>query len=200
MNAAFDVLRAASPLWLDRIALAANSLAEADIAEAISFNFSFLDRVPQDLIARRRAAGKPTLFYTWAEPIAPNTITGTPPYNVRTLPWVVAQRKLDGYLRWSYNSWPEDVYRQPRFRYAQGDEYLVYPGADGPVSSIRWEVFKDGLEDVELLDLVTRRPGAGAVAAVEALAAVDAAGPSAPSSWAALLAHRARLIAALARD
>jgi hypothetical protein len=198
MDAVSAVLRAANPAWLERIALAANSLAEADIAEAISFNFSFLDRVPQELIGRRRAAGRPTLFYTWAEPTAPNTITATPAHNVRTLPWVVAQRGLDGYLRWTYNSWPADVYRQPKFRYSQGDEYLVYPGAEGPVSSIRWELFRDGQEDVEPLDLDRRRGGAGAEAAGEALAAVDATAPSTPANRATLLANRARLIEALA--
>lgn len=200
MNAAFAVLRAASPAWLDRIALAANSLGEADIAEAISFNFSFLDRVPQELIDRRRSAGKPTLFYTWAEPTAPNTITATPLYNVRALPWVVARRSLDGYLRWTYNSWPADVYRHPKFRYAQGDEYLVYPGDTGPVSSIRWEVFRDGQEDVELLDLARLRLGAAAPVVTEALVAVDPTALGTPESWAALLAHRARLIEALAGE
>ncbi|HEY3288416.1 MAG TPA: glycoside hydrolase domain-containing protein [Gemmatimonadaceae bacterium] len=198
MTAVFDLLRAAGPAWPNRVALAANSLAEGDIAQVIAFNFAFLDRVPQALIDRRRAAGRRTLFYTWAEPVAPNTITGTPPYNLRTLPWVAAARHLDGYLRWSYNSWPRDVYEQPKFRYAQGDEYLVYPGADGPVSSIRWELFRDGLEDVELLDLAGKQTG-GSARAAEALAAVNAVGSSASASWASLVAHRARLIAALAR-
>ncbi|MGW9630299.1 glycoside hydrolase domain-containing protein [Agromyces sp. NPDC055520] len=198
MNAAFAVLDAVSPEWRDKIALAANSLAEADIAEAISFNVSFLDDVPQQLIDERRAAGEPTLFYTWNEPTVPNTVVPTPPYNTRSLGWIVEQRDLDGYLRWTYNSWPEDVYADPSFRYGQGDEYIVYPGEAGPVSSTRWELFRDGQDDAELLDLAKQALGADHPVVAAALAGVDAAGASNPSSWARMLDHRAALIAALA--
>ncbi|GAA6525143.1 glycoside hydrolase domain-containing protein [Intrasporangium sp. DVR] len=197
MNAAFDVLRSVDPVWLDKIALAANSLAEADIAEAISFNVTFLDSVPQSLIDSRRAAGKPTLFYTWNEPTAPNTVVPTSPFNTRTLGWVVEQRDLDGYLRWTYNSWPEDVYDDPSFRYGQGDEYIVYPGEDGPVSSTRWELFQDGQDDAELLDLAKAELGADAPVVTAALDGVEPAGASTPAAWHGLLDHRAELIAAL---
>ncbi|MFD4421720.1 glycoside hydrolase domain-containing protein [Agromyces sp. NPDC058484] len=197
MNAAFAVLDAVSPEWRDKIALAANSLAEADIAEAISFNVSFLDDVPQSLIDERRAAGKPTLFYTWNEPTVPNTVVPTPPYNTRTLGWVVEQRDLDGYLRWTYNSWPEDVYADPSFRYGQGDEYIVYPGEDGPVSSTRWELFRDGQDDAELLDIAKAELGADHPVVAAALDGIDPAGASTPAAWATMLDHRAALIAAL---
>ncbi|GAA4891111.1 hypothetical protein GCM10025789_04760 [Tessaracoccus lubricantis] len=169
MNAMFAVLESVNPEWSGKIALAANTLAEADIADYISFNLSFLGSVSQDLIDSRRANGEPTLFYTWAEPTNPNTITATRPVNVRVLPWVVEQRDLDGYLRWTYNSWPTNVYENPKFRYAQGDEYLVYPGADGPVTSIRWELFKDGQEDAELLDIAKVELGTQHAAVAAAL-------------------------------
>ncbi|MCD2441201.1 NPCBM/NEW2 domain-containing protein [Agromyces sp. SYSU K20354] len=198
MNAAFAVLDAVSPEWRDKIALAANSLAEADIAEAISFNVSFLDDVPQSLIDERRAEGKPTLFYTWNEPTIPNTVVPTPPFNTRSLGWVVEQRDLDGYLRWTYNSWPEDVFADPTFRYGQGDEYIVYPGDDGPVSSTRWELFRDGQDDAELLDLAKEQLGADDPVVAAALDGIDPAGASTPAAWASMVDHRAALIAALA--
>lgn len=198
MQSAFALLRAADTAWLGRIALAANTLAESDLAEAISFNYAFLEQVPAALIARRRSAAQPTLFYTWAEPVVPNTIVATPPYNVRTLPWVAVGHGLGGYLRWAYNSWPARVREQPSFRYAQGDEYLVYPGDSGPVSSIRWELFQDGLEDAELLDLALRRGGRSADAARAALAAIDPAGASTPALRRLLGSERSRVIAALA--
>ena len=87
MNAMFAVIDEANPEWNDKVALAANSLAEADIANYISFNLTFLDRVSQELIDSRGAEGKPTLFYTWNEPSSPNTVVKTPPFNVRALPW-----------------------------------------------------------------------------------------------------------------
>ena len=67
------------------------------------------------------------------------------------LPWISAQRNLDGFLRWSYNSWTRDPFRQPVHIFTQGDEYLVYPGKNGPMSSIRWEQLKEGIEDYELI-------------------------------------------------
>lgn len=199
MNAAFDIIKAVSPDWEHKIALAANTLAEADIAEAISFNYSFLDQVPQQLIERRRAAGQPTLFYTWAEPVVPNTVTATPPFNSRTLGWVVEQRNLDGYLRWTYNSWPTDVFTDPSFRYAQGDEYLVYPGETGPVSSVRWELFRDGQDDAELLNLARKTLGSHDARLTAALAGVNAEAASVAASWNSLLTHRETLLTALAQ-
>jgi hypothetical protein len=40
---------------------------------------------------------------------------------------------------------------------AQGDGFLVYPGPDGPVNSIRWELVRDGLEDCDYLALLRER-------------------------------------------
>ncbi|HEO69907.1 MAG TPA: DUF4091 domain-containing protein [Candidatus Hydrogenedentes bacterium] len=38
-----------------------------------------------------------------------------------------------------------------------GDRCLVYPGASGPVSSIRWETLRDGIEDYDYLVLLMAR-------------------------------------------
>ena len=35
--------------------------------------------------------------------------------------------------------------------FSNGDGIFVYPGSDGPLSSLRLENFRDGLEDLELL-------------------------------------------------
>ncbi|MBI5093723.1 MAG: DUF4091 domain-containing protein [Candidatus Hydrogenedentes bacterium] len=40
---------------------------------------------------------------------------------------------------------------------ANGDGFLVYPGADGPVNSIRWETIRDGIEDYDYLAMLTAR-------------------------------------------
>ena len=75
------------------------------------------------------------------------------------LPWIASQRRLDGFLRWSFNSWTDDVFRQPVHIFTQGDEYLVYPGPDGPASSIRWEQLREGIEDFELVQTARARHG-----------------------------------------
>jgi hypothetical protein len=38
-----------------------------------------------------------------------------------------------------------------------GDGLLVYPGADGPVDSIRWEIIRDGIEDYDYLRILADR-------------------------------------------
>lgn len=157
MDAVYAVIHDVAPMWDGRTALAANSLAEADIAHVISFNHSFLADVPAETIRDRRAAGEPTLFYTYYSPVRPNTVTASPPMSARMLGWEVARYDLDGYLRWTYNSWPKDVFAHPSHRYGQGDEYIVYPGADGPISSLRWESLRDGVDDAEVLRLLREK-------------------------------------------
>jgi hypothetical protein len=200
MAVVFDVLTDEAPEWLDKVAIAANSLDVQDYADYVSYNYSFLDSVPDEDIARRRAEGKPTLFYTYFNPVRPNTVTASPPISARVLGWVVAQRNLDGYLRWTYNSWPQDVYTDPSFRYGQGDEYIVYPGADGPVSSIRWETFTDGLDDAELLRRYAERFGRDDALFAQVLGAVDPRAQSSAPAWSAMLTGRNAVLQRLASD
>jgi hypothetical protein len=75
------------------------------------------------------------------------------------LPWISARRHLDGFLRWSYNSWTPDPFKQPVHIFSQGDEYLVYPGENGPMSSIRWEQLKEGIEDFDLVAQLRKKDG-----------------------------------------
>lgn len=191
MDAVFGVIRDEAPEWDGRISLAANSLAEADIAHSISFNHSFLADVPAELIAERLERGEPTLFYTFYDPVRPNTVTASPPMSSRMLGWEVARYRLDGYLRWTYNSWPADVRENPSFRYGQGDEYIVYPGQDGPVSSLRWESLRDGLDDAEILRLLREQDSALVDELLTGIAADDA---DEPIAWASMIDIRERAL------
>ena len=38
-------------------------------------------------------------------------------------------------------------------KWAHGDPFVVYPGPDGPIDSIRWEVFAESLQDYALLQM-----------------------------------------------
>lgn len=193
MEAVYDVIREVAPMWDGRTSLAANSLAEADIARSISFNHSFLADVPAEIIASRRAAGEPTLFYTFYEPVRPNTVTASAPMSSRMLGWEVARYDLDGYLRWTYNSWPADVAEHPSHRYGQGDEYLVMPGEEGPISTLRWESFRDGIDDAEILFRL-READPDRLAEVLAAIAADDAGTR--TAWWAMLTGRESALAA----
>lgn len=51
--------------------------------------------------------------------------------------------------------WPEIEWNCFTFNHANGDGHLIYPGLDGqPISSIRFECIRDGIEDYEMLWLL----------------------------------------------
>lgn len=67
-----------------------------------------------------------------------------------------------GFLHWGYNYWFRhqsrtlldpfaelSAYTWPGWAY--GDTFLVYPGENGPIDSMRWEVFAESLNDFRLL-------------------------------------------------
>ncbi|WP_420808023.1 DUF4091 domain-containing protein [Brachybacterium endophyticum] len=108
----------------------------------------------------------------------------------------MARYDLDGYLRWTYNSWPQDVLEHPSFRYGQGDEYIVYPGRRGPVSSIRWESLRDGLDDAEILRRAREADPELTRDVFASLAADDA---DTRSAWFAMAEGRERCLRRLGR-
>ena len=55
----------------------------------------------------------------------------------------------DPFLDASLGYWPGLPY---------GDPFVVYPGKDGPLDSIRWEVFAESLQDYALLQTAGLKP------------------------------------------
>ena len=71
--------------------------------------------------------------------------------------------ELAGFLQWGFNFWYSqysireiDPFRVTDAGHAfpAGDAFLVYPGADGPIDSIRAEVFFEALQDQRALQLL----------------------------------------------
>lgn len=67
-----------------------------------------------------------------------------------------------GFLHWGYNYWYQSQTRNLIDPYTVqdgmlwplwpfGDTFMVYPGTDGPIDSIRWEIFGESLQDYSLL-------------------------------------------------
>lgn len=139
-----------APAFDERIAVA-GTVDTAQVADNLSVGWNSLKDTTPELIEERRKAGKLTTYYVYGLPAHPNTLAYSPAVEARMLPWISAERRLDGLLRWSYNSWPANVFREPVFVFTQGDEYLVYPGEGRPMSSIRWEQLREGIEDFELV-------------------------------------------------
>lgn len=157
MTVVRDFVHEVAPEFDERIAVA-GTLDTEGIAHNLSVGWRDLEKVTDELVKRRRQAGKRTTFYVYGWPPHPNTLAFSPAVEARMLPWIAAQRHLDGLLRWSYNSWPAEVFTDPVFVFVQGDEYLVYPGEKGrPMSSVRWEQLREGIEDFELVAQVRER-------------------------------------------
>ena len=86
----------------------------------------------------------------------------------RLIPWQTFKVNADGFLFWCLNRWsgndtPVFDPAQPRIRtdwnpaldggYFHSSAMYLYPGSDGPVSSLRLENFRDGIEDYDMLML-----------------------------------------------
>ncbi|NKB71612.1 MAG: DUF4091 domain-containing protein [Candidatus Latescibacteria bacterium] len=75
---------------------------------------------------------------------------------------------LAGFLQWGFNFWYTQYSKRSLdpFRetdaggaFPSGDAFLVYPGAEGPIDSLRGEVFLEGLQDQRALQLLEKLQG-----------------------------------------
>lgn len=105
--------------------------------------------IPSDITsqaATRRAAGKNTTFYVCCADPSPNSFVYSPPAQNVWLGWYAAKLKVDGTLRWAYDSFVADPLVDTRHsRFQAGDCFMVYPGR----SSVRWERLREGIQDNE---------------------------------------------------
>ena len=93
----------------------------------------------------------------------------TPLPKLRMAGWLFYKLGAKGFLHWGHNYWYvfcTGTMGEP-FRDAAngawpglptGDPFVVYPGANGPVSSVRWEVFSESLQDYALLQSAGVKP------------------------------------------
>lgn len=153
---ALALLRRVAPEFIRRTQMAGTAEVGPD-ARNLSLGLDSLRTASDAWIRARHARGEITTFYAWAGDTHPNTLTFSPAVEARMMGWIVADRHLDGWLHWAWNDWTAGVFRDPLYAFSQGDEYLVYPGAHGPLSSIRWELLQDGIEDAVLVRLARRR-------------------------------------------
>lgn len=151
-----NLLENVAPEFLDQTQMAGTKDV-SKYAQNLSLSIDSLKQASQKWIKERRKNGKTTTYYVWAGDHHPNTLTFSPAVESRMMAWVAADYKLDGFLRWAYNSWPHDVFNNPVYAFTQGDEYFVYPGENGPMSSIRWELLKEGIEDYELMHMLREK-------------------------------------------
>ncbi|HOW19390.1 MAG TPA: DUF4091 domain-containing protein, partial [Phycisphaerae bacterium] len=121
---------------------------------------------------QRQQAGDELWFYTCLGPQGEyaNRFIEQPLIKTRLLHWINFKYGATGYLHWGYNHWGNhDPYRQLAIPWdggAQhlpaGDAWIVYPGKEGPLDSIRFEAMRDGIVDYELLSRLAERDQAAA--------------------------------------
>lgn len=115
-----------------------------------------------DFFQERKSKGEQVWFYTCLSPTSGymNRMVDYHLLPVRLLHWQNFRYDLPGYLHWGLNHWREDPFRNLELLLSgetylpPGDTHIVYPGKYGPLSSIRLEAMRDGIEDYELLRLL----------------------------------------------
>jgi hypothetical protein len=115
----------------------------------------------------QRKLGDRVWVYTCCDPGGPwlNRLLDTELLRPALLGWGIARYRLDGFLHWGLNHYRKDqdpfkrsvVPLNADNRLPAGDTHIVYPGANGPWSSLRLEAQREGFEDCELLRLLRER-------------------------------------------
>ncbi len=103
------------------------------------------------MVKRMREKGQLVSFYTACEPRFPNLFLYSSLREARMLPWFAWKYDLSGYTRWAVNAFPDDVWKQPNFKWHSGDMYFLYPGEKGPLDGMRFELMRQGIQDYEAL-------------------------------------------------
>ncbi len=107
-----------------------------------------------DMLQARKEAGYKSTFYVCMHPLKPNTYVTSPTAEAEWLGLFAAANRLDGFLRWAYNSWNRNPFEHAHFvNWSPGDCWLVYPGN---LSSVHFERLRDGMEEFEKIALLRR--------------------------------------------
>lgn len=94
----------------------------------------------------------------------PNRFFNFPSARNRIMGILMYKYDIAGFLHWGFNFWYSqysinqklDPYKDPDAgqAFCGGDAFMVYPGEQGPVDSIHYEVFREGLQDLRALRLL----------------------------------------------
>lgn len=142
-----------------------------------------IDCIDQEFLSAEQARGHEVWWYICcsAKHPYPNCLIDYPVIDSRVPFWMMFDAGVSGYAYWTVNWWAKGPFTDPKsFANTNGDGMLIYPGAKGPIDSVRWEAIRDGCEDYEYLALLRERVAAAAAAGrsddalAEGRAALDA--------------------------
>jgi len=120
-----------------------------------------------------RSRGDEVWWYICISPTHPfaNWFIEYPAIEARLLWWMAYQQGVTGFLYYTANRWPNQDepmrvdgnsrtnWNPASYRTANGDGCLFYAGPDEPITTIRLENVRDGIEDYELLRLLEESGG-----------------------------------------
>ncbi|MCK4649558.1 DUF4091 domain-containing protein, partial [bacterium] len=141
-------------------------------------SFSMFEKEREKYEERLKAGDELWLYCCLGSPeegSAPSFVLESEASDLRIIPWICHKYGVTGFLyyaitHYKYNcpakgkAWPEKPWNPIYIDGYNGEAVLIYPGVDGhPVSSIRMENLRDGIEDYDYLvilsDLVERLKG-----------------------------------------
>ena len=106
----------------------------------------------------------------------PNRFYNMPSARNRIMGIMLYLYDVTGFLHWGFNFWYTQYSRKQNINpflttdagrgYPGGDAYLVYPGEDGPLDSIRYEVLREAIQDLLALRALEQQLGRPAVEAI----------------------------------
>jgi hypothetical protein len=134
-------------------------IAEHPLAKGHSYDLWIADlsEFEPKYAAARQAAGETVWWYFLYGDLPPhfNPITiDHPGLESRIGHWAAWKYRVRGFAYYSLTAWGADPYADPRpmGTNQNGDGFLLYPPQNGQiVSSIRWELLREGVEDFEYL-------------------------------------------------
>lgn len=145
-----------------------------DALSSIEYGREGITDIPIPLVASAQAyidAGIPHWVYYCCAPTGPwlNRFLDTPLTKIRMSGFLFHRLGAQGFLHWGFNYWhkmEQEAIGDP-FHDASndswpgipfGDPFMIYPGKDGPLDSIRWEVFAESLQDMAVLQTAGVKP------------------------------------------
>lgn len=141
-------------------------IAESPLAGGASYDLWWADlsEFEPGYAAQRQAKGEKVWWYFLYGDAPPrfNPITIDHPGIESRVPfWAAWKYRVSGFAYYSVTGWGADPYTNPRPEGTKqnGDGFLLYPPKDGKlVTSIRWELLREGAEDYEYFLLAQKGP------------------------------------------